>query len=436
MSPRDTSAHLSALRRYRRAGVIVIALFAGTLSAWAITTRLKGAVMASGQFVVAGEVKKVQHPTGGVVSELRVREGQHVEAGDMLLRLDETIARANHQIVSRQLDEFAARSARLAAERDGESQLATPPELANRLGEAEIARLLAAEAKLFEARRTARNGQREQLRNRSAQLRDEIAGLQSQRAAKERESEIIATEMIGVADLYKRNLIQLTRLSALQRDQASIQGQRGQLAAQIAQAEGRIAEIELQIIQIGEDTRAETMKELREIQAKQGELAERLTAASDQLRRIELRAPVAGIVHQLAVHTVGGVLNSGEPAMLIVPGQAELQLDVRVAPSDVDQIHTGQSVRVKIHAGNQATMPDLTGTVSRIGADAVKDERLGQAFYTVRISLERSEFKKIQAIRFIAGMQAEAFIETGERSPIDFLLKPLFTHFDRTFRER
>lgn len=428
--------YIRSLRKQQLIGLAVVGFFAGMLGVWSMTTTLQGAVAAAGQFVVAGEVKKVQHPTGGVVGELMVRDGDRVKAGDVVLRLDETVARANYQIVSKQIDEFAVRSLRLAAERDGAAGFAFTPEIESRKASPEIAQLIAAETRLFEVRRAARDGQRAQLRKRVAQLRDEIAGLKAQQVAKERESGIIAVELVGVEDLYRRNLVQLTRLSALQRDQAALEGQRGQLLASIAQSEGKIAEIELQIIQIDEDQRAEVMKELREIQGREGELVERRSAAQDQLRRIDLRAPSSGTVHQLTVHTLGGVLQPGEPAMLIVPADEELQLEARVAPTDIDQISVGQPVRVKVQAGNQASNPELSGKVARISADISRDERQGTVYYTVRVALPRSEMERLAPVRVIAGMQAEAYIETVPRTPLDFLLKPITTQLDRTFRER
>ncbi|AMJ61156.1 HlyD family type I secretion periplasmic adaptor subunit [Bosea sp. PAMC 26642] len=428
--------YAESLRQQLRLGLIVIGVFVGTLALWSVTTTLQGAVAASGQFVVASDVKKVQHPTGGVVGELLVREGQRVKAGDIVLRLDETVVRANHQILTKQLDEFSVRSSRLDAERDGRQTLTLSPDIKARAGEPDVARLIAAETRLFEVRRMSRDGQRAQLRKRVAQLHDEVIGLAAQQGAKERESEIIKIELEGVQELYKRKLIQLTRLSALQREQASLEGQRGQLIANIAQAEGKIAEIELQIIQIDEDQRAEVMKELREIQGREGELVERRTAAQDQLKRIELRAPNSGTVHQLAMHTVGGVLQAGEAAMLIVPGDDDLQLETRVAPGDIDQISPGQIVRVKVQAGNQSTNPELTGTVARVSADTTRDERQGLVYYTVRVEMPRQEFERLAPIRIMAGMQAEAFIETVQRSPIGFLMKPIQTQMGRTFRER
>jgi HlyD family secretion protein len=433
----DTSPdHVHVLRRLQVIGLAVICLFVAAGGVWSMTTALRGAVAASGQFVVAGEVKKVQHPQGGVVGELLVREGDKVEQGDTVLRLDDTMARASYQIVVKQLDEFAARTLRLEAERDAHDQMIVPAAFAARRSNPDIDRLLSAEIRLFEIRRSARDGQRQQLRKRITQLQDEIIGLKAQQGAKEREASIIATELVGVEELYRRNLIQLPRLSALQREQASLEGQRGQLIASIAQTTGKIAETELQIIQIDEDQRAEVMKDLREIQAREGELVERRTAAEDQLKRVDVRAPASGIVHQLAVHTVGGVLQQGEPAMLIVPVREALQLEVRVAPSDIDQIAPGQAVRIKIQAGNQSTNPELLGSVLRIGADASRDDKQGFSFYTIRVDVSDEEIARLRPLKVLAGMQAEAFIETVARSPLAFLLKPINTQLDRAFRER
>ncbi|CAN7601060.1 HlyD family type I secretion periplasmic adaptor subunit [Bosea sp. LjRoot9] len=436
LSATAAANYAHSLRRLQLVGVSSIGIFAGALGIWSMTSTLQGAVAANGQFVVASDVKKVQHPTGGVVGELLVRDGQHVQAGDIVLRLDETVARANEQIVSKQLDEFLVKSWRLEAERDALLVLTGSPDLGARILSPEMTKLIAAERRLFEVRRAARDGQRAQLRKRVTQLADEIKGLKAQQAAKEREAKIIAVELVGVEELYNRKLIQISRLSALQRDQASNEGQRGQLIASIAQTEGKIAEIELQIIQIDEDQRAEVMKDLREIQGREGELVERRTAAQDQLKRIDLRAPSTGIVHQLAVHTVGGVLQASEPAMLIVPGEEDLQLEARVAPPDIDQISLGQSVRIKVQAGNQASNPELEGIVSRISADVTRDERQGVAYYTVRVDLPRAELDRLAPIKIIAGMQAEAFIETVARTPIAFLMKPFSTQLSRAFRER
>jgi len=307
--PKDEFADFGkALRRLAIAGGAGVVLFAGTIGVWAVATTWSGAVVSTGQFVVDGNVKKVQHPTGGIVGELKVRDGDKVEQDQLLIRLDDTVTRANLQIVAKQLDEFAARRARLQAERDRKAAIALALELALRQGEAEVVELISAERNLFDARRSARDGQKAQLQKRVDQLRDEIVGLRAQQAARSRQSELIEEELIGVRGLYEKSLVAITRKTALEREAANLQGQKGQLIAAVAQTEGRIAETELQIIQIEEVLREEVMKELRELQAKTAELTERRVAAEDQLKRIEIRAPSAGFVHQLAVHTIGGVI--------------------------------------------------------------------------------------------------------------------------------
>jgi HlyD family secretion protein len=414
----------------------LIALFGGTIGLWAATSTLSGAVMAGGQFVIDSSVKKVQHPTGGIVGELKVREGEKVNEGDLLIRLDETVTRANLQVVSKQLDEFLGRQARLEAERDNAPDLKNPEEFAHRMGEPGIQKIMDSERTLFTARRAAQESQKNQLSKRVSQSRDEIIGLQAQKAAKERELELIADELKGVRDLYARNLVQLPRLNALERDAASIAGQRGQIIAAIAQAEGRIAETELQIIQVDEQMRAEAMKELREIQGQIAEYTERRVAALDQLKRTDIRAPSPGYVHQLNVHTVGGVISPAEPVMLIVPTNDTLDLEAKVQPQDIDQLAIGQPANIRIHASNSRTTPELKGSVSRISADVSREQQTGAPYYTIRVAIPKEEAKRLDGhVKLMAGMQAEVFVEVNHRTPFEYLIKPLEEQFARAFRE-
>jgi HlyD family secretion protein len=429
------SVHQKALRRSAITGLSMIGLFGGTIGLWAATSTLSGAVMAPAQFVVDTNVKKVQHPTGGIVGELRVREGDRVKEGDLLIRLDETITRANLQVVAKQLDEFIARRARLEAERDGRTALSQPVEFVPRAHEPAVIALIESERTLFDARLSAREGQKTQLQKRIAQLQDEIVGLRAQQAAKARESAIITEELKGVRELYQKNLIQVSRLSALEREAASLDGQRGQLIAAVAQAEGRIAETSVQIIQIDEQTRADVIKELREIQGRIIELVERRVAAEDQLKRIDIRSPSAGYVHQLAVHTVGGVISPAEPAMLIVPVDEALNLEARVLPQDIDQLSVGQPASVRIHASHQRTTPELHGTVTRISADVTREQQTGLTYYTIRVALPREEMARLHELKLVAGMQAEVFVQTQDRTPLQYFLKPLHDQIARAFRE-
>lgn len=425
-----------ALRQLALAGGAGAALFAGTVGIWAVATTLSGAVVASGQFVVDGNSKKIQHWTGGVVSELKVRDGDRVEQDQILIRLDDTVTRANLQVITKQLDEFAGRRARLRAERDRKVAITIAPELAIRQTEAEIAELIAAEQSLFDARRSARNGQKAQLLKRVGQLRDEITGLKAQQGARDRQAELIEEELSGVRGLYEKNLVAINRKTALEREAANIDGMRGQLIAAVAQAEGRIAETELQIIQIDEVLREEVMKELHEIQAKTAELNERRIAAEDQMKRIDIKAPSAGFVHQLAIHTVGGVISPAEPAMLIVPTEDSLQVEAQINPHDIDQIALGHRAQIKLRAFNQRNTPELIGTVSLISADTMRDQRTGAAFYTIRVSVPAEEYERLVPLHVAPGMQADVFVPTENRTPLQYIVKPFKDQIAKAFRER
>jgi HlyD family secretion protein len=426
----------SSLRRHFMVGVGAIALFSGTIGLWAATSPLAGAVVASGQFVVDSNVKKVQHQQGGIVAELRVRDGDKVKAGDLLIRLDETVTKANQQIVVRQLDELFSRKARLEAERDGRSEVANPPELADRLSLAEVEKAIADERRLFATRRSQRDGQKAQLAQRIEQLNEEIAGVDAQVEARDRQLVFLRTELAGLRDLFKRNLVPTSRVMPLERESANIVGQKGQLVAARAQAQGKISEIRIQLLQIDADLQTETGKELREIQGKTAELQERRIAADDQLRRVDIRAPIDGQVHQLNVHTVGGVITPAEPAMLVVPMADQLQIEARVLPPDIDQVQPGQSAVVKVMAGNQRIIPELLGSVARVSPDVTRDQQTGMTFYTVRIVVPESEKAKLGDLTVMPGMLAESFIKTAERTPFAYMVQPLKDQFARAFRER
>src|SRR3954453_16241378 len=367
---------LRSMRRTLVGGAATACLLVFGLGGWAATTELAGAVIAPGSLVVDSNVKKVQHPTGGVVGELRVRDGDTVRTGDILVRLDETITRANLAVITKSMDELTARQARLKAEQDGRERVSFPPDLIARRAEPEIAGLLGDEVRLFELRRTARQGQKAQLKERIAQLNEQIQGMVDQVAAKRREIALIGDELKGVRELWSKNLIPVTRVTALERDAARLEGERGSLVSTIAQTKGKMTETELQILQIDQDLRTEVGKDLAEIRAKTSELVEKKVAAEDQLKRVEIRAPQDGMVHQLAVHTVGGVITpNGEPIMLIVPEADILRVEAKIQPQDIDQIRLGQTAVLLFSAFNQRTTPELKGDVSRISADVSQDAK-------------------------------------------------------------
>ncbi|HET9716232.1 MAG TPA: HlyD family type I secretion periplasmic adaptor subunit [Pseudolabrys sp.] len=432
-SPRSSR---ESIQRHLLAGGFVVLLLAGGVGGWAATTQIAGALIAQGSVVVDSNVKKVQHPTGGVVGKLHVQDGDHVKAGDILVQLDDTITRANLAIVTKGLDELAARKARLEAERDGAEEINFPRMLLAHVDEPSVGIALANERRLFELRRTARLGQKAQLAQRITQLQDEIRGLTAQQEAKAREISLIGKELDGVRELWKNNLVQITRLTALERDAARLEGERAQLVAAVAQAKGKITETELQIIQIDQDLSSEVAKDMREVDAKYGEYVERKVAAEDQLKRIDIRAPQDGVVLESKVHTVGGVIPAGDTIMLIVPETDNLQVEAKINPHDIDQVQVGQQAMLRFTAFNLRTTPEINGTVTRIAADTTTDQRTGQTYYVTRIAMTKSEIARLGDIKLIPGMPVEAFVQTGERTVISYLIKPLQDQFMRAFREK
>ncbi len=429
------SSHIS-IRRHVFAGAAIVAVLAIGLGGWASTAEISGAVIAQGSIVVDSNVKKVQHPTGGVVGEVRVHDGDRVKAGDILIRLDETVTRANLAIVTKGLTEFYARRARLAAERDGADTVAVPKELADNIDDPDVKDALASERKLFELRRTARLGQKDQLQQRIKELQEQITGLTAQQDAKSKEMALIEQELQGVRDLWAKNLIQLTRLTSLEREEARLQGERGQLVAAAAEAKGKIVETELQILQVDQDFTSDVAKQLRETDSKIGEYVERKVTAEDQLKRTDIRAPQDGIVFQSTANTVGGVITAGEPIMLIVPETDTLLAEVKVNPRDIDQVQFGQPVLLRFSAFSVRTTPEINGAVVRIAADTTTDQRTGQSYYLVRISMTANEIKRLGDVKLTPGMPVEAFIQTGERTLMSYLVKPMRDQLMRSFREK
>jgi HlyD family secretion protein len=436
MTAQQATCPHRSIRHHQRVGLIIVGLLVGGVGSWAATTDISGAVIAPALLVVDTHVKKVQHPTGGIVGEILARDGDQVKAGDVVLRLDDTITRANLAIITKGLTELAARKARLEAERDGADAMTVPAELAARSRDEQVAHVIAGEQRLFDLRKEARTGQKAQLRQRIAQLEEEIGGLGIQADAKSREIELIERELKGARTLWKKNLMPITKMTNLEREATRVEGEKGNLISTIARTKAKVAETELQIIQIDRDLASEVAKELREIDAKMGEFVERKVTAEDQLKRVDIRAPQAGIVHQSTVHTVEGVINAGETIMLVVPRADNLTVEAKVAPQDIDQLHLGQTAMLRFSAFNQRTTPEITGTVSRISADITTDERTDASYYTVRVAMSAEEIARLGDVALVPGMPVEAFVKTGDRKVLSYLVKPLSDQITRAFREQ
>lgn len=425
-----------SVNRHVRIGLATLVVLVGGVGGWAATTQISGAVIAPGRLVVDSAVKKIQHPSGGIVDAILVRNGDMVKAGDVLVRLDPTLTRANLEIVTGALDAALARRARLSAERDGAAWMTLPADLAARQGEPGLAAAIAGEERLLAARRAGRATQRSQLQERIAQLAQEIEGVEAQRRSKSEEIALIERELVGVRSLFARNLVELTRVSALEREGARLRGDLGRMTSDVAQTRGRIAEIRLQVGGIDQDLLTEVNKDLTEAESRIGELEERKVAALDQLRRLAVIAPQAGVVHDLAVHTVGGVVSPGEALMLIVPEADRLLVEAKVSPLSIDQIHTGQPAGLRFTSFNQRTTPEIEGRVSVISADSMTNQRTAESYYDIRVTIEPSELARLAGERIVPGMPVEVFVRTGDRTVLSYLSKPLADQVARTFRER
>jgi HlyD family secretion protein len=421
---------------YMLGGIFVALFLVGGVFVWAATTEIAGAVLAPGTVVVESSVKKVQHPTGGVIGEIKIREGAKVKAGDLLIRLDETVTRANLQMISNQLDDLLIREARLVAERDGKDDIELPAAIAPRLAEPAIAKVIAAEKSLLKSRRDSREGQKAQLRERIEQLGEEILGISGQIEAKSTEIQLIGKELESLATLEAQKLVTSQKMVQHRREAARLKGEFGQLRSSAAQAKGKIAEIELQMLRVDHDGRTETVKELRETQSKVSELTERRIAAEDQLKRVDIRAPQDGVVHQNTAHTVGGVVAPGDPIMLIVPENDRLIIETRIAPQSIDQVHLDQDALIRFTAFNQRTTPELKAKVIRVAADLSKDPQTGEQYFSARLDITEEEMKRLGDRKLLPGMPADVQIRTEDRTVLSYLLKPLMDQFEQAFRER
>ncbi|MBA5805908.1 HlyD family type I secretion periplasmic adaptor subunit [Rhizobium changzhiense] len=427
-SKRSLNRHVAVV------GVLSIALVCG-IGGWAATTELSSAVIGEGVIVVDGDVKKVQHLTGGIVSELLVSENDHVTAGQVLIRLDGTTTRANLSIVESTLAQLYARRARLKAERIGADSFEVEENIRDLTSSTSAEKLLDGEQKLFDSRRTALIGMKSQLASRKDQLGEQVKGLVVQINATNDALGLIEQELEGIDTLYKKGLVTLQRLNTLKRARADLQGNSGQEIAAKAEAEGKAIEIDRQSIQLDEDRRSEIAKDLTDVEAQIAEYEERRGTAVDQLHRLDITAPLTGRVHELSVHTVNGVIDPGQTLMLVVPENNELTVEAKVATRDIDQVHVGQSVDVRFSAFDQRTTPDVSGEITSIAPDIVKDERTGISYYPLRVKPKAESIAKLKTIKLYPGMPAEVFIKIGDRTVISYLTKPLTDQMQHVFRQ-
>lgn len=471
-----TERPAAAYDAHLRFGLVTCIVVVFGFGGWSAFASIRGAVVASGVVSTEGQSRTIQHRDGGIVDAILVSDGDHVEAGDVLIRLDATSLRSELAIVENRLYEALARQARLEAERDDAPTMHRPPlldamvasdrrwkemlagtnaadpKLVSALNDhamadiraestpetgAEIAdRVFSGQVRLFQARRDTLKAQVDRLQASIAQSQEQIKGIESQRESQERQRDLIQQELVGARALLKKGLIQLPRVLALERQEAELEGGIAGHNADVAAINQSISQLQLQILEAQRDMREKVLTELREAESNVQDLTEQRVAASDKLSRIDIRAPVSGTVNNLQVHTVGGVVKPADVLMSIVPDREALIVEARVEPQFVDQIRAGQAARIRLSAFDQRTTPELDGKLMTVSADRLTDTATNQPYYALKVSIAQAEIAKLDGKTLVPGMPAEVFLVTGDRTPLSYIMKPLTDQLARSMREQ
>lgn len=417
------------------AGFIGLALLVGGFGGWAVMASIKGAIISSGRIEVDQNRQVVQHLDGGVVADILVQEGDLVAAGDLLIKLDPETILSEIAVIEGQLFEILARRARFEAERDSAQALEfSGLLLTTQNGVAQ--ELMDGQRRLYAARIVSEGQVAEQLARRRDQIISQIEGINAQEQALETQSGLIAQELEGQKSLFERGLAQAARVLALEREEASLLGQAGELTASAAQAAGRITEIDIEIIRLESARREEAITSLRDLQYNEIELAERRRALLSRRERLDIRAPTSGVIYNMQVFARRSVIRPADPVLFIVPQDRPLIITTQVLPSDRDQIFVGQTANLRFSAFDQRRTPELAGTVVQISADAFTDEASGLSYYRAELALLEGELDRLPPeMVLVPGMPVEAFIATQTRSPMDYFIKPFADYFAKAFRE-
>ncbi|WP_109465527.1 HlyD family type I secretion periplasmic adaptor subunit [Albibacillus kandeliae] len=418
-------------------GFISLLVLVGGFGTWAAMTTIAGAVIAPGRLEVERNRQVVQHPDGGVVEEILVEEGDSVEEGEILIRLDPTQLKSELIIVEGQLFELMARNGRLQAEQNGEDNITFDPELLKIAADRpEVAELVEGQQNLFQARRESIEREREQLEKRQSQITNQIEGIEAQQTSLNRQLELIEVELTNQQSLLDRGLAQAGTVLNLQRTTADLEGSLGELAAGKAEAEGRITEIDIQIMNLETTEREEAITRLRDLQYRELELAEQRRSLQERLARLDIKAPVSGIVYGLQVHTPRSVIRAADPVLYLVPQDRPLIIAARIEPIHIDKVTVGQEVMLHFSAFDQRKMPEIFGTVTKLSADAFEDTNSRVSFYRAEIALNEGEQAKLpEGSVLIPGMPVESFIRTNDRTPLAYLIEPFVAFFAKAFRE-
>ena len=417
-------------------GLITILLLVGGFGIWSMATNIDGAIVAPGVIQVEQNRQVVQHPDGGLVAEINVTEAQTVKAGDLLIRLDGSQIKAELAIVEGQLYDGMARRSRLEAERDDLPEPVFKQDLLDlAVTRPDIAEQIEGQRRLFTARKETQSAQISQLNKRMDQINSQVDGIKAQSGALSDQIALLDPEVADQQKLLDKGLTQSARIVDLKREVARLQGNMGEMDGNRAQAEGRATEIQLQILQLQSTRREDANTQLRDMGGKALELVERRRALTEQVARLDIRAPVSGIVLGLTVTTPNSVIRSAEPLLFIIPQDRPLIIVVQVPPIHVDEVHVGQQVHVVFAAFSARTTPQLDGHLVTISADAMSDQASKQSYYRAEIELDKGELAKLKGQTVIPGMPVQAYISTGNRSPMAYLLKPFMDYFHMAMRE-
>lgn len=423
-----------ALRGHALFGILLAAGLVVGCGGWAATAQLSGAVIGQGTVKVDQNLKEVQHRDGGTVQAIAVRQGDAVEEGQVLFRLDDVQIRTELSIIRSQIADFSARRARLSAEREGADTMIDPPGLADLSDEA--AAILAGERRLFEGNRQNRRSRQDLLAITVVQSGEEIKGLEARLTAKREELRLVEAEREKYLSLFKKGFVDGVKVFNINREWTRLLGERGEIEAMIARSELRKNEARLQSAAIEDTARTEAQRELTQVEAKLAEFADRRVAAEDRLSRTDIKAPVSGTVNELSVFTVGGVVTPAARLATVVPRSATLVVEVRIAPSDIDQVRHGQTARLRFAAFARDKTPEIPGVVEHVSPATSRDQQTGATFYVAEIAVGPDALKALDGRRLVPGMPVEVMIQTEARTALSYLVKPVLDHASRTFRER
>jgi len=430
------SVEMTDPRRPLRIGAWVILVTFGGFGVWACVAPIDSAAVAPGVVMVESSRRVVQHLEGGIVRDILVEEGSHVKAGDTLIRLEDTRAKAQLNILQSDLDSNLAIMARLEAEREGAKSISFPKELTDRVNERSDQSMLTAQDNLFKARQASIQGQRSILEQRVEQYKEQIVGLRALQHSKEEQLATIKEELSGLTGLLEDGYVTKSRVLALQREASRLEGETGDHIANIARAEQGIGEAKLQIFQLDKSHQEEVAKELRDVQERVVEAREKVVAADDVMRRIDVASPVTGTVLNLAIHTKGGVIAPGAAIMEVVPDNDQLVLDVQISPLDIDTVHPGDQVAIHVSAADSRLTPTIFGKLETVSADRVTDQRTGGAYYKGRVVITQEQLDRLGDHKLHSGMAVEAMVQRGEQTVIHYLMKPLIDSLSRSFKEK